>query len=77
MSFLNDKYYWSMEITSEESWFSWGSFTAAILPETSWYVFLTLVEDALEYLLFALEIVLEAILDVSVALFSLRLNNAT
>ena len=64
MYFLNDKYYWSMDITSEEGWFSWGSFTAAILPETSWDVFLTLVEDALEYLLFVLKIVLEAMLDV-------------
>ena len=36
MSFLNDKDALSMDITSEECSFSWGSFTDVIWSDASW-----------------------------------------
>ena len=77
MYFLNDEDAWSMDITSELDSFYWGSFTAKIWPYTSSYVFLTLVEDAVEALLFLFETLLEDILAVSVALSSLLLKNVS
>ena len=77
MYYLNEEYAWSMDITSELDSFYWGSFTAKIWTYTSSYVFLTLVEDAVEALLFLFETLLEDILAVSVALSSLLLKNVS
>ena len=68
MYFLNNEDAWSMDTTSELGSFYWGSFTAVILPDTSYDLVLTLLEVVVEALLFVFATVLKAILSVFASL---------
>ena len=74
---MNDKYDCSMNTISQDCSTTSGSFTDAIWSDTSWAVFLKIVEDIVKGFSLVCEKLLEAILAFIVALYSWIFKNVT